>query len=1245
MDQKPASAELTANQLRALAAEGNVLVVAGAGTGKTRTLVERCLARVLRGQDPVSIDQILMVTFTEAAAAEMRKRIREGLEERLARQPDNPWLAEQLGLLDTARISTLHSLCFELVREHFYDLRLDPQLTLLDEAQAHLLAIEVIKEMLQRHYAGQTPNAPAIGQLILVLGGGWDEPIRRLVFKLHHYTQTLADPECWLDEQLRACAEPDLARWEGWLADYFQTFRDQWLPVLRPQRQEKLQRCVAALEEVPPAPARAQVERALAAIHDTDRDWPRGTVGEFRQPNLDFFEEIEFLQSLSRPAPNWAQTAGGAAAPGNDPLLEDWQWLRPHLTALLELTREFGQRFAEAKRDQGAVDFHDLEQFALTLLWDRQANRPTPLAERWRQRVRLLFVDEYQDINAAQDTILQALAREGPAANRFMVGDVKQSIYRFRLANPHIFQRYREAWAGQAHVGRVIPLTENFRSHEAIVNFVNRVFERLLRRDVGGVAYGEAERLVFGAAQLRSALSVAADPSPRVELHLCVTGAEPEANDVQDAPSPPPGPNLAELTDAEREARLIARRLRELRQQGFQVRDQHGGNPRPVEWRDMVVLLRSRHNKAEIYAKEFERLGVPLQTTRGGFYEAIEVADLISLLMLLDNPMQDMPLLTVLRSPMVGLAVDELATIRLAQRPGRFWLALQRFHQRGSRAQVEALASATASAWQKVDDFLRGFTRWRRLTRQASLAQCLATVLEETHYEDWLLAQPRGGQRCANVERLLTLTRQFDRLQRQGLFRFLNFVEAQQEAGIDVEPAPLPTSDAVRLMSIHQSKGLEFPVVAVADLGKPFNLLDLRGAVILDEHYGLCAQVAPPQTEQRYPSLTYWLAQRRQRRETLGEELRLLYVAMTRAEQKLILAGTARGKDLTAKWVPAREQGLGFRQLLGARSYLDWLGPCLAHATGHTDWTINGRSPWLEWTIYQREDTRLAAPDQGPELQQELSPDRFAHSDAKLAALRDKLMWRYPCAEATREPAKASVSALRRRAIELADEEAWPVSFVRPTMAGSPGTLRDKLLSPSRLRAMRGKTELSAAETGTAHHLFQQFVDLARVDSPAALREEARRLELAGILSTAERDCLDVAALHAFWSSEWAIRLRANPEEVQRELPFTARFTLSELVELGVANLGDAAADEFVVVQGVVDLAVLRPSEIWLVDFKTDQLAATELSDKVAQYAPQLRLYALALERIYRRPVTEQCLYFLALGQAVRLDASADVAS
>ena len=427
-----------------MAARGNVLVVAGAGAGKTRTLVDRCLGWLLDAQNPGSIDQILMVTFTEAAAAEMRQRLRARLEEVNASAP-SAHVAEQLALLETAWICTLHSFCFRLVREHFYTLDLDPQLMVLPEERAQLLERQALDTVLQNNYSRETPEARAIQEAIQSQGGDSDLAARALVLRLHHYAQTLRDPEAWFTGQVARFERAEAEQWRGWLMEELEGRRKAWLALAQgqPAENKAAGECVAALTSLPGNASRGEFAVVLKLICDAE---PKGKPN-WRKPLEGMFAEARFLRSLLRGGKERSAVAGLA-------MVET-----PSMLALLDLTRQFGEIYRIAKRDAGGIDFHDLEQFALRLLVEN--HRPSAIAEHWRAQLRLVFVDEYQDINGAQDAILEALGREGAEANRFLVGDLKQSIYRFRLADPRIFLKCQQDWRGQAG-GRVIALSDNF---------------------------------------------------------------------------------------------------------------------------------------------------------------------------------------------------------------------------------------------------------------------------------------------------------------------------------------------------------------------------------------------------------------------------------------------------------------------------------------------------------------------------------------------------------------------------------------------------------------------------------------------------------------------------------------------------------------------------------------------------------------------------------------------------------------
>lgn len=1261
----------TEAQWRAIRAEGNVLVSAGAGTGKTRTVVERCLRLIEEG---CSLENMLMVTFTEAAAAEMRVRLRNELErkrDRLAggarRDTDFPlpsaargsegegWkqpeqfdlfatapsrppltpahsneghsarrfagIEEQLALLDTAHISTLHSFCLELVRDHFHELEIDPQVTVLDEAQSVPLIQQTLDALLDRCYSGTAPWADAIRNLIRQRGGS-DDKVRALVLKLHRYTQSLPPSERWLERELARLESPQPPNWREWLLRGVIEWRDEWMPEAeRFADSPHVARCLAAIRRLDGRSSFADIAEAMRCVAEAEKEkWPSPhSKSDYRDPIRGFFEDAKFLLSLAeRPR-------------GSDPLAEDWNWLREPTRALLQLTQEFTAEFTRAKRAQGGVDFADLEQLALRLLVD-QAGEPTTAARSCRRRFDYVFVDECQDINAAQDAIIRAVSREGNAecgtrnaeqpgtdaarsGNRFLVGDVKQSIYRFRRAAPRIFRHYEEQWR-HGKGGQRIPLADNFRSREAILNFINPLFAALMRPGIGGVHYDEDAQLRFGAPDERGALS-AASGATRVELHVVhepaaggsvTNGDETGSSSDDGSDGDSRGGPVEDVLAIEKEARLVARLLRDLKDNGREVWDEDRKAMRRVEWRDMAVLLRSPSPRVETFAKEFSAAGIPLAAARAGFYSAIEVQDIVNLLRLLDNPLQDIPLAAVLRSPLVALSAEELATVRIVgangDRHATFFSAVNGFYYHAASGTSPEATSARA----KLKLFFESFSGWRRLARQTSVLHCLEKVLAETHYESLLLVQPRGRERVANVQCLLELIRRYDPFQRQGLYRFLHFIDEQQDAELDEQAALVEGADAVRLMSIHRSKGLEFPVVVLACLAAQFNRQDLNEQVLLNEEFGLCPKIVPPHGGPSYPSLPWWLAKRRETRELLGEEMRLLYVAMTRARDTLLLTAFDKSKRARPRWHDGPSE-LSDHAVLKSQSYFDWVRRWLGAGTTDANWfnECEGATEWLRWTLHPHLDTnRVALPVSA--RQTSSLPPAF-----DLEKLRERLAWQYPFATATKEPAKTNVSVLRRRATEQDDEAHRPFA---------------------QRRRVRGHTALTAVEIGSAHHSFMQRVDFERTRSTLELRNQAEQLVDEGFLTIDEAAALDYDALLAFWMSEFGRRVASASRLVHRELPFTARFSIGELHALGFDGPG-AEADEFVVVQGIVDLALIADGWIEILDFKTDRTVPGEERQVAARYEPQIQLYAAALRTIYRRPVRSAALHFLASGKTL----------
>ncbi|MBL9128659.1 MAG: UvrD-helicase domain-containing protein, partial [Verrucomicrobiales bacterium] len=1157
-------------------------------------------------------------------------------------------------LLDTAQVCTLHAFCLRLVREHFHDLHLDPQFTVQDEIQNAILRDSVLNDLFRANLQDSPPASPCpnIARFLRRHARHDLRPVMDLVREVHDYARSLPEPSRWIEGQRDAYAADEPRLWarqarEGlslWARGWTEFTRD--LATREPDNPTAAS-CLAALEllAVPPSPATdpapdiAELDELLRRILDAgDRSHPdKRKAAAWVRPLKKLLAETSRLRPLLAP---------GASASSPSALVQDWRICRHDVRALLDLVVAFEVNFRSARRAAAAVDFADLELLALELLWDPDRRAPTALARQWQEALDLVFVDEYQDINGAQDRILQCLSREGPRANRFLVGDIKQSIYRFRRADPRIFQEYARRWRSEADgLHAVAPLTENFRSHGAILDFVNSLFRGVMLPDVGGVAYDDEAELRVGAPNARP--HALADRDNRIELHLLPTGARAATDDPETRETADDASDEDDDADVEeRQARLTARRLRLLHDEALAVRDGAATGTRPVRWRDMVVLHPAPRVVSERWARAFAAEGVPLDARRGGFFEATEVSDLIHLVRLLDNPRQDISLLAVLRSPLVGMNPEELAALRFEATTGSLWtdlIALERnSNPRRSPTDAEpdaVLGEVRAGARAKAGEFLDAYRRWRRIATRGSLAACLETVLAETAYEAWLMSRERADARRANLRRLLGLTRQFDTFQRHGLFRFVRFLEAQAESADRTESAPAASGDSVRLLSMHQSKGLEFPVVVAAGLGRRFNTRDVTADWLIDPDFGICPPIVPDPPHRRYSSLSRHLAGVRRRQDLAGEQIRLLYVACTRAAERLLLVGACRESQL-ASW-SSQPGPLGHRRRVDARSPLDWIGPFFPSIAGRDDLfeTESGAAGAFAWRLWRTPPAGsepppmptppapvAAAPVPSPTSRtsvDQLDFDAILAPSTNTSSLVDaarRLDWNYPWPAATREPAKAAVTALRRQWLD--DGETAGPRIPGPP---NPGSSR----SPDLDRQ-------AAIDRGLAHHAFVERVDLSRTTSRDELRDEVRRLVEEAWLTPRQAEVLDLDALAGFWCTPLARTLRAHPERVQRELPFTLRLRATDISRLGgPANIAGFASDDYQVVQGVIDLAWIGPDEIWIVDFKTDQVRGDTVAARAREYESQLKIYAYAASEIYRLPTTRCWLYFFATGDLV----------
>jgi ATP-dependent helicase/nuclease subunit A len=1254
----------------------SLLVSAAAGSGKTAVLSARCAHLVCDAAPPCDVDQLLVVTFTEAAAAEMKGRIEAALRQRLAGQEDDPRLVKQLALVERAHVSTLHGFCSRLLRQNFHLLGLDPGFAVLDGDEGKLLRNEVARELFAERYENDPEGH--FGRLVRFYAGGNDEALIPHLLKTHEMLGSLVDPQAWLSKARRRIEEAATGRLEDSEAGH------ELKQLLAEKIAALKQRCATATRTVASFEGLGKYVDYLNELAGTLDDWSD------RLEKLGIDALAQAVQSHSNPRlPSIKGEVEGKTPARNaiDGVREEMdskgtlaqiarfsraQWqaglhaIAPSAAVLLDLVEEFGRRYRRAKDQSRRLDFNDLERFALRIL--RQGENglePSPVARGYHQQFHHVLVDEYQDINEVQDAILHLVSREclankaeggrqkaetekadlpdlfsdsssarppsGLVPNLFCVGDVKQSIYRFRLAEPDRFlQRYAHFKSfgrdveqiGSDAAGQVIDLQANFRSRGPLLHILNEIFLRLMTREAADIEYDASHHLRPGASF-----------PPGDET--CFTGAPVELH-LLPQEVPPGGEEDDEPLDrSEREAQFVARRIRQLmgldggRRMSVAERTSGGLVSRPIQYRDIVILLRSMKVKADQYADALRAADIPVFREGGqGYFQSMEVRDMRALLTLLDNPQQDIPLAAVLRSPLAGLPHPEdcLARIRLAYPHESGLIPFHRAVPRYAQENDDELAAA-------LRDFLKLLHNWRQLARHRPLAELIWEIYNATGYLAFCQGLTNGQQRVANLLELHERAAQFGSFSRQGLYRFLKFLDSLEAETDFGQPSVLSESaDVVRIMSVHHSKGLEFPVVFLPELGKRINLQDCYGAILMDKRAGLALSAVDEEKRIRYPSLASVLVQTSLKRQSLAEELRVLYVAATRAKEHLILSGTAsdsRREQWNTRWsghvgpMPADD-------FLSATCMLDWIGPVVSMIGSETSFRVTGYAPdeVASWSAAELKRPALSDFQERLARLEPLNPP--PPPDARARQLIQTLVSPYPHVRAARQEAARSVTDLTKK-----DRQA-PVGYVVPL---SPGAA-DRSLTFERTLATPGclqdRNDLSAADVGSATHLIFQHLDFSRPCSDEDLAEQINHLIDRKLLTAAQAKHVDLGAIQWFIGTDVGRRLRENAPHLRRELDFylavaPEEFEATQDALAATPVITDSAGDQ-VMIRGRIDALIVPPAAapLTLIDYKTDRLAPEKVPARADFYAPQVQLYRRAIERITGRTVGEVILVFLA---------------
>ncbi|MCR4419967.1 MAG: helicase-exonuclease AddAB subunit AddA [Clostridia bacterium] len=1191
-----AEARWTPAQLEAAERRGGALLVAAAaGTGKTAVLIER-IRRWVLAPPGVDLDRLLVVTFTEAAASEVRERLADSLRRALEKDPENLHLKRQLVRLGQAWICTLHSFCLQLLRRYFYHAGLDPEFRVAGEEECKLLQAEIASSVLEEGYA---ENPRAVIRLLEHYGSGrGPEALLELVLHLYRFSLSHPHPQEWLDEVAASflqapAAEPEQLVWTQEVKDALAlelVTAAEWLAAAG-----EIASGAEPLGVWAPVLAgeyRTMEDLARAAGDGPWEEWRR-RLGSFafgrlpaarREDPSRPFPERERARELRDRAKERVRALreyyGELSA---ERIRADLARVAPLMQGLVRLTQRFAEAYRRAKELRRILDFADLEHYTVRLLEDPEL----PVAGELRARLVEVLVDECQDLNPVQEAILRLLAPE----NLFMVGDARQSIYRFRLAEPRLFSERLRRLKPQ---GRLINLNVNFRSRRPVLEAVNFLF-----RQLGESGEQDPDDLVYGASY------TPADPAAAAEGPVEVYLLEPAHNEGEE-PQEESGP--------EREARLIAGRLRRMvegtpEKPGPEFMVWEGDRYVPVGYGHIAVLLRATRERANAYAEVLQRMGLPARAElSAGYFEAPEVRLLTALLEIADNPYQDIPLAAVLRSPVVGLTDEELAEVRLCRRGTSLY---------------EALLAASASA-PHLKPFLSRLDRWRTLVRQRPLPDAIWQLLEESSLYRLAGELAEGRQRQANLRALIGLARKFESTDGRGLGAFLDYLERLRESDADLGPAApgAGQGQAVRIMSIHKAKGLEFPVVVLADLGRPFNLGETKGDLLLHRDLGLGPMLVDPERGYKYPTWAWLAIRERNRREVLEEEKRILYVALTRARERLILVGTQR--DLAARareWSRAAwRQGwsLGPAWLRQANCYLDWLGPALArHADG---WPLRrlGGGPGPKDGAVANHPSRW---------QVFLLPEVCLPAGVAETRVRGTAR----AGGAGQAAAETSQGAFDRQLAQTAAKVT--VSELMAALE-TEGDLPGRPLWRSSLRTkpafLGAQAETEAERVGRITHLVLEHLDLSGDLDRQDLEKQLAGLTEKGLLTPEEAERVDTASLVWFWSSSLGRELRARARRLAREVSFGAGLP-ARLVHPELPP--ETAAEEKVLVQGKIDLLAEVEDGFLLVDFKTGR--EPEERERLATYVRQLFYYARAVEAVFGRKVREAYLVFLGEGKIV----------
>lgn len=1227
----------TEEQSQAINEKGsNILVAAAAGSGKTAVLVERIINKIIN--ENIDIDKLLVVTFTNAAASEMRERILDAIYKKLEEYPENQNLQRQITLINKASICTIDSFCLEVVRNNFFELdNISPNFRIADTTEIELLKQEVIEDIFEEKYENQDEN---FSKLINTYTSYRDDtPLKELVLKIYSYIQSSPFPEEWLNEKIEMFNLKDKLN-----EDFSKT---PWGNILLKEIEEEIIDDIKTLEDIKKELDLDSELESFSQVVRSDLDffkilqeninnwdklyeiynkmsfvsWPRKKIeSDLKEYAKNVRDDVKkkFSSKLSKILICNSEEA-------NQDIFDMYEIL----LKLKNLILEFGKEFSKRKRLKNMVDFNDIEHLALDILIKKQEDKIeiTDVAKRYQKKFIEIAIDEYQDSNLVQEYILTSISNNN---NIFMVGDVKQSIYKFRQAMPELFiskyKTYKNKENKSENDNLKIQLFKNFRSRKNVLDFTNLIFENIMSGSLGDIEYNQEEYLNLGADYK--------EIEQNLKAEIDIINLKDQENEEENTSEIlEEEENTERLENIQVEARFVASKIKELIENKFQVFDRKKNCFRDIKYKDIVVLLRSTKTSAPIFEEEIINLDMPVFSDSSQEYlDSIEIENIMSLLRIIDNPIQDIPLVTVLRSNIGKFTDDELVEIRLSDKYDNFYNAMQK-----------AKINVGKNLQEKIEKFLTNLEKWRKEQEYLALDEFIWKLYSDTGYYNYVGLMPNGELRQANLKMLFERAKQFETASFKGLYNFINFIEKLKLSSGDLGSAKLigENDDVIRIMSIHKSKGLEFPVVFLANTGKQFNLMDLNKNILLHQELGIGVKYINYDKQVQYDTLSKSAIRSKVFTETLSEEMRILYVALTRAKEKLYITGTMNDyeKEIEKMKIQVErysKNGNKINQILikKYKKYLDWINLVYLYEKGNT-------KDLIEYNVLEKEEIiKKCKRIEQEEIDVVKMLEEHKKDKEEIKKIEEILNFEYKHKLATTIPTMSSVTQIKqmqdnikgskvgKEDKEESTEKLNKSNLLKENKAGKEHKEETAVTfdKPKFLKEDK-EDKLTNAEKGTLVHLCMQHLNEKVEYNLEKVKELVEELERKAIITPKEKENINLYKILEFTKSNiWKEMKKAK--KVYKERPFFINIPAKEIYKEEI--------EEKILIQGIIDLYYINENdEIILVDYKTDYVERGKEQELIEKYKKQLELYCKAIEEANKKQVSRIYIYSVYLGREI----------